>query len=308
MTEVILVTGSPRSGTTPVGDILACLPRTATLYEPMGPTGDQRFAARFPMVGADGLTDAGLAAFIADLAAGRLHLKPQDRPSGGVREKTIRRLIGSRTALSLRLYRANPFARRLIWKDPHAVFCATAVAALGVKTVVTMRPPLAQAASFKRLGWVSQAGEVQRRLARAGELDAAIDALIERHGGDPVGSAAILWHLAYRRFAGAPGENLRLFDLAALGEDEAAGYADLFQWLGQPMPAKAMRRIARRSGQDARPKPGQVHDFARSARSANAYWSDVLTADEIALVEDLNGALWDRLRAQAASQRDRSSP
>ena len=52
--NLILVTGAPRTATTPVGNMLETAQSTVSLYEPLGPTGLKRFQDWFPMNGEAG--------------------------------------------------------------------------------------------------------------------------------------------------------------------------------------------------------------------------------------------------------------
>jgi ribosomal protein S15P/S13E len=165
--KTILVTGAPRSGTTPLGQILSTLPGAVELYEPMGPTGDQRFTDRFPIPGEPGFTADDLRSFIHDMQNLKLHFKAQNRPSQSKIRGLVARAVGSRT---LSTYRRAQVTRRrdlVVCKDPHAVFCASEASNAGFRAVVSMRSPEAHAASFKRLGWISRIDEIYPRYRSA---------------------------------------------------------------------------------------------------------------------------------------------
>ena len=123
---LVLVTGTPRSGTTPVGDALAAAPGARTLYEPLNfHVGDRRVTRYFEVPGAGGFDEATADALVADI--GRCAcgcdpgIFPEDRGlrragQARDREPDARRRTGS-AALDPRL-------RTLIWKDPFAAFVA----------------------------------------------------------------------------------------------------------------------------------------------------------------------------------------
>jgi hypothetical protein len=293
--EVILVTGSPRGGTTPVGGMLKLIPGSVDLYEPMGPTGDRRFEQRFPMLGADDFTLVDLREFVNDLRERRLHLKSQKRPGHNFGQRIISNMVGSRTKLTYLLSTIHKSASPIIWKDPHAAFCATYGLVANFKSVITVRPPLAHAASYKRLGWVSDVLTIYKSYQQAFGRDIELEDWIDRVGMSPLGSAAILWRMIYSSVysASLEGRKFYLLNFDDFGRDELRGYMDLFNWLDYPLPAKLPKVIENRM--QARPRKfssSRVHDFNRSATVANTYWQTLLKPEETDIVEHINGALW----------------
>ncbi|WDQ17485.1 hypothetical protein [Rhodopirellula sp. P2] len=301
--KVLLVTGAPRSGTTPVGHMLSMVPGAFELYEPMGPTGDCRFVTRFPIPGEPTLPVPSLVQFVEDMRRLRLRFKPQRRPGHRQFEALFTRFFGTRSLRSYRLAKLQRHKRLLIWKDPHAVFCASSSFDLDFRAVVSIRSPHAHAASFKRLGWISGAKEIYPRYrAEFGEI-AGFEDWIERVGDTPVGSAALLWHLIHQRFVAISTEargNVYLFNMEKVAKDERSAYQALFSWLGESMPQKAEDVLSSRNKFKTRktmPNSNTVHDFNRSAAQANSYWQKVLSKKEIELVSELNSSLWGILTA-----------
>jgi hypothetical protein len=308
--DVILVTGAPRSGTTPLGELLSLLPGAVNLYEPMGLTGDSAVSVRFPMPGEPGFSNDQFTEFVGRLRTLDLRMKSQVRPGHAGLHKLAARLLGTRSLQSLRRARLTPFKKTLIWKDPHAIFCEPVSAGPdhAFRRVITVRPPLAHAASFKRLGWVSSVGDIyQRYRAVYGGLPA-----IEKHfdapvAGTAVGSSALLWHIVHARLAagsdsGRTGSPTYLFNLAKAESDEMITYENLFTWLRVPMTSRIRHVIERRAegGRSGEvPEKGRVHDFNRSAAQANGYWRNILTEEESDFVLALNESLWERICSRA---------
>ena len=285
----ILVTGAPRTATTPVGNMLASAQASVSLYEPLGTTGVRSNDLRFPMVGEGlGMSEQELAAVI-DLFA-RRRTGPLHSQQRGKYFSWSRALFGSRTLHSARLARLHPFARNVIWKDPHAIMLAPDVASRGVPTVVTARRPEAHAASYRRLGWVSRAREIYPRwAARFGPCAIAEEALTE--ADDPVVSAALIWRMSYLGLIRTDTlDKVMLVTSEDLIADEAGTYARLFERLGLA-PSKTTRRMlsAQRDGGAAIPDKGTTHDWSRSAASANSYWSEILSDADLAAVRALTG-------------------
>ena len=190
--RLVLVTGTPRSGTTPVGDVLAAARRTRTLYEPLNRhVGDRRVRRYFEVPGTGGFMDATVDGLVDDVRRLRLRLRPGLFPEDRGPRRLAKRLTGSRARMTYRLARLPPRPRTLVWKDPFAAFLAEDVARRhDVPVVVTLRPPEAVAASFKRLGWAFDVHDLLGRL----DADATTRAWLEGLGpaDDPVTSATVL--------------------------------------------------------------------------------------------------------------------
>lgn len=286
--RLILVTGAPRTATTPVGNMLARCRGTVSLYEPLGPTGLARIGPWYPMVGPGlGVDQDELPRLLDDLRAFRFgRMKPQERGSRG--SKLARTLFGSRTLHSARLARLQPWARTVIWKDPHAIFLAPDLVEAGLDVVVTARTPWAHAASYKRLGWRSRAVEIYPRwAARYGRCDVC-ERFLER-GQDSVISAALLWRLSYLSLVRTrTTRKIHLITSEELERDERTTYLRLIESLGlEPGRGvgKTLSKPRREQGDSERSR--KVHDWTRSVASVNSYWKDVLTGGELESVQAL---------------------
>lgn len=294
--RLILVTGAPRTATTPVGNMLATAPRTVTLYEPLGPTGLKRIENRFPMVGEGlDLDEKGLRTILQDLATFRTRgLRSQAREGGGMTLRTA--LLGSRTLHTYRLAWVQPWAKTVIWKDPHAIMLAPDVAATGIPTVVTLRAPLAQAASYKRLGWKSRALEIYPRWSqRFGRCEVCEGAFSEID--NPVISSALLWRQCYLALIRSGTlDSIHLISSDQLVTDEQGTYETLFRTLGLEGGNRVGGILAKRRNDGAAvPTRKTTHDWTRSVASVNSYWKNVLEAREIDRVEELTRDVVDQL-------------
>lgn len=294
--RVVLVTGAPRSATTPVGNVLSMAPHAFSAYEPLGPTGLREIDRRFPMVGPDdALSGPDLRRIVAKIAAFRGPLKPQTRPGAipGLRS----RLIGSRTLQTFRLGRLQPWLKTVIWKDPHAVLLVPDLVALGLPVVVTLRQPRAHAGSYKRLGWTSRAAEIHARWTARFGRDAVAERWLDK-AADPVVSGALIWRMSYLPLLREQVlDRVCLVTSTALEEDEIATYRMAFADAGLQFTARVARTLTRRAeaAADARADSEIVHDWSRSVASANSYWRDLLGDADLEAIEDLTGDLEERL-------------
>jgi hypothetical protein len=271
----------------------------------MGSTGDARIPSRFAVPGQPGFPEAEFHAFLDDLQALRLHLKPQRR-RGYSRLSLIQRLIrtvtGSRTRWSYWHAKLSPGVRTLIWKDPMAALAVPAVLASGIPTVVCMRSPLAHAASFKRKNWQGDIKSIYPNFRSVyGSLPEVERFLAKREELTSVEAASLLWNMIYSLVAGTMkgqfGElptKLILMSGTALEANEIEVYRRAYNVFGLPFegyPRRVLESRARQAVQDIG-DPRKTHDWSRSVGVTNSYWSTVLTGDEIALVTDLNAEIF----------------
>ena len=308
--SVILVTGAPRSGTTPVGVTLSHAPGACLIYEPWGVvTGDRRFRTAFPIPGTDGFNHEDIARFLEDLGGLRLCLKSQRRPSHASEpfyRQWLLKVTGSRALHSLRLARLNPFCRQIIWKDPFAVLAVPDILQCGIPVVVTVRPPLAHAASYKRLGWRAQLKTIYPRFAERYGGDPLIDDLLTRPTLGAVETAAAFWRMASGVIAtvvDAPG--LHIINSSDLEEDETAVYERLFRKLGLRFDRARAYLLKRLEKARAQNRDGKVvHDWSRSVGYTNSYWQTVLSAEEVSRVEALTGDVELAMKASGGATRE----
>lgn len=292
--RLVLVTGSPRSGTTPVGDLLALAPGARSLYEPMNAVvGDRRVRSYFAVEGKEGFA---LDALVADVARPRLDLRPGIFPEDPPWRRVVKRVTGSRTLATYRLCRVDPTLRTIVWKDPFAALVADEVADRGVPVVVTVRPPHAVAASFARLGWRF---DVTSLLARSGAEVPQLETVdIEL----PAVNAAVVWHVVYSRLLALTERrpDVQLVDVDGLVADPVATGRRLYDAVGLAWTPRVERVVRRRWRSDAgpsRPTTDRAHGGRRDLAAVNRYWVGVLGADEVDAVERIAGELWQRLSA-----------
>lgn len=297
--RLILVTGAPRTATTPVGNTLTEGAGAVSLYEPLGPTGLRAVSNWYPMAGEGlDLTGAQLARLLDDLRHSRSGgLKSQVRIGNSWNIKIA--LFGSRTLHSFRIARLQPWKKTVIWKDPHAIMLANDVVEAGVSCVVTLRTPHAHAASYKRLGWTSQAREIYPRWSlRFGPCAICEAAFSEIE--NPVVSGALIWRMSYLSLirTGAL-DRVHLVTSEALAADEEGTYRRLFEVLGLKGADTLHATLAKRQ-KDAKAVPDSktTHDWNRSVAAVNSYWKDLLSPEEIRKVDDLTADVFETVSSR----------
>jgi hypothetical protein len=230
----VLVTGSPRSGSTWVGNVLALDRNTGYVHEP--------FNNRCP----PGLCRAGLRNFtyVTDENEARYLEALSDtlawRYSTGAELRTLRTPRGlARLARDFAYFETmRQRGARMIVKDPLAIFSADWLARrFGAQVVVIIRHPASFVASMRAAGFVmnfrslqNQPRLIEERLAPFAEAIAAA----APQPSDSVAANTLLWTVLHHHIARLQDEHpdwifVRHEDLS---RDPVAGFGDLFARLG----------------------------------------------------------------------------
>lgn len=282
----ILVTGSHRSGTTWVGEMLSRSGEVVSVHEPFNPDLPASWLEQPPdrwyhYVGPDG--DARLADDLRRVCA--------LRPAVGA---MLRRSRSPRTAarIAAELARATEGrlrGRRALLKDPIAFFAAEWIdAELDADVLVLVRHPAAFAGSLQRLGWsfdftnlTSQPELLDGPAAPfADELRAAVD-----EPGDIIDQAVLLWRLIATVTADYGVRHLdwqvrRYEDLAA---DPTGQVPELARSLGLSWSEAATAAVRELTSSElgASVADGDKGGVARDSRAAMWTWRDRLDAADI---------------------------
>lgn len=306
--KTILVTGCPRSGTTPVGSNLALAPGARYLYEPFNPSYGLRAISRFFEVPeANGFTLERLDACVGAIRELRLDLKRYHWPRETPWRRWVKRVVGSRSQLTYWLCRLDWSLDTIIWKDPIACFAAAAVVDRHrIPVVVTVRPAAAVAASYKRLQWQPGVVSVLESLSQVGIDYPALRQRYLSRADNPVIGAALLWSVAYStllRWAESR-PLIRFLSVQESIERPLDVYRDLYRFLGLRWSARVQRKLHRRSRsgsagepQAQRPLPARAHVARRRLDEINTYGSKLLTPAEAEVIEEMTSDLWPRLHA-----------
>jgi len=285
----ILVTGAPRSGTTWVGKMLALAPGVAYIHEPFNPAtqpgiSGAAFERFFTYV-----TEANEGRYAGSLErtlAFRYDWRAQSRRTRNARDAA--HALGVAAAFA----RARAGRARALVKDPIAIFSTEWLARrYGMDVVLTVRNPLAFAASIKRLRW-----------GHRFELWLADDALSRDHldGFEPevrelaerpqdlVTQAILLWRIFYRTVARFRSEHpewivVRHEDLS---REPLAGFEALFGKLGLELDAATRRAIEGHSAGGNPTEATSRHDVRLNSAANLESWRSRLTEEEVERIRE----------------------
>lgn len=310
--NIILVTGTPRSGTTAVGKYLSLAKGAAPLHEPMnGITGLAGISRHYEIPGTGGFSDQDLERQVENIARMKLRYKRRGYDRESVWRKTAARIVGHRPRLSYLAAKYRPGIRTLIWKDPLALFIVGHPAVKDIPVVVTVRDPFAVAASYKRMAWGNDVDEIAARLNEIGLWPCdRMPKSVHEEGYSSVENAALLWNAAntYLLDVSKRRENVHFVDIDRLIAAPLETYRGLYRKLGlawsDEIEAKINEGYSSSGGSSSVPKAGRAHDASRNVSEVNSYWTKVMSPEEIDTVEQIVHERWDAIRALPTVSRE----
>jgi len=287
----VLVTGSNRSGTTWVGQMLCGSGELEYLHEPFNPDIwprllDVRLGGHYTYVGPE--NDAGFVQPMADVLRYRFAVRSH------LREVRSPKMAAKVAREQVRAVQRRRRSRRPLLKDPIALFASEWLAdRFDAQVVIMIRHPAAFASSIKRLAWPFNFGYLLQQPALLERYLSPWRAEIEAyaaHRPSPFEQSILLWRLFYGTVLQLKERRpdfsfVRHEDLA---DDPVTGYAALYDALGLHFDDAARRRIVDWSAE------GNVTEVAshelgttrRDSRAAARTWRHRLTPEEVARVRE----------------------
>lgn len=309
--RIILVTGMPRSGTTPCGSNLELARGARHLYEPFNPGyGMHGISRHYEVPGANDFTMERFDACIEAIRHLRLRLKRYYNPREVRGRRLVKWLFGDRARLAYWRCRLDRSVETIIWKDPNACFTVRAVADRhGIPVVVTVRPAAAVAASYKRMDWNPGLSQILDSLAQVGISFPQLLSDYGRFIDNRTVAAAMLWSVIYSTLMqwSEARPLIKLVNLQETIEHPIAYYRYLFDWLNLPWSQDVADGLRRRyppeenAGASSQALPQRAHVRRRSLSHINTYGSRLLTPEEKEIIEEITGELWIRLQRTCIS-------
>lgn len=296
----ILVTGSHRSGSTWVGNVLALAPGTGYVHEPFNVnTRAGVCAAPFP-VDFTYVTAANEAAYLPALRDTLAWRYAYAAELADVRTpRDAARMVRDGGYFRLRRLRGD----RLIMKDPIALFSAEWLSQrFDMPVVITVRHPAAFVASLIAAGWAGFdfTKITGQELLVAERLAPFRDALAAASAGttDPVGTGILLWRIVHHHIRTLRHDHpdwifVRHEDLAA---DPVAGFRALYARVGlrfaEDTPARIAGLSERSEGFGAFSLFGSRRQVNRNSREVTGLFRKRLSEDDIARIRAESADVW----------------
>jgi Sulfotransferase family len=293
----ILVTGSHRSGTGWVSDMLAATPDpvVGTIWEPFNlraRRGVRQAPFRYWFTYVTPENDAAFRAPLARMLDWRYSVAAE---LPAIRSpKDAGRMLRDRAQMAKHRRRgAVPIS-----KDPIAVFSAEWMSdAFGMDTLVLIRHPAAFAHSIVKQGWWHPFRHFTAQPAMMRDLFAGRADEIERFARTPqplLDQAILLWVLIHEHIARlrARRPDWRFVRHEDLSREPVGGFRELYGWLDLAWSDDVERAIVESSGEGNPSVTTQASDRRRDSKAAITAWKSRLTPEDQALIRERTAPVW----------------
>jgi len=291
--KLIVVTGTPRSGTTAVGAVLNKAPRTGAIHEPMNRDGgDKSISQYFEIPGQDGFEVEQFYDLVIRVQSLNLDLRSGKFNEDNFGRKIAKSLVGGRTKHSYYRCKLALNLDTIIWKDPFILFCLECFAQkFTFPVVVCYRSPFAIAASFKRLNWKYDATRIAERMGMVNP-QSLLAGLSEDKYNQPAYRGALFWLYSYSYLLrlSARYDYFHFLDMDKVIEDPYSTYRAFFRKLDLPYTEKVENHLkqtfTKNTDFSASAVPEvKTHTRNRDMKSINDYWQKTLTTEEISDIQ-----------------------
>lgn len=280
----ILVTGTHRSGTTWVGEMLCLSPGAYYVHEPFAPMNQRSWLSTPPQT-----RYLYQSPDVAGPLGPQLEAIARLRPP---RWRILRRSPGPRHVLRvgqdlLTARQAASQGARAVIKDPFALLMAEWIERQsGASVVVLVRHPAAFASSIKRLGWrLDVRWLLQQPELMAGELSDFRSQLEHDHELDLIDHAALVWNVLNSVTARYEADHpaWAVLPYETLAEAPMRKFRDLFGHLGLPWGHSVAAAIDERTseGNAVEVAPADRGGTVRDSRKAIWTWQQRLSEEEV---------------------------
>jgi hypothetical protein len=302
----VLVTGSPRSGTTWVGLMLATSPQLYYVHEPFNPDHP-------PGRGVCNIRFSHYQTYITDSNEKR-YFKPIQRMVDGCYDLPAA-ILESRSLADIKKVwgqkkQYDGYGRqgmRPVIKDPIALMSAGWLARrFDLQVVVMIRHPAAFVASMKRLNWGFDPTRwaLSQKMLLSDYIAPLEDELrnLERHPGDVIDQAALLWKTAYHVVSMYIQEYPDWIFLKheEISHQPLASYKQLFSKLGLAFTSEVQAQIREHSNASNPSHASGTEKLTKlNSRKVISQWKKVLSVEEILRIKAIVGDVADRFYTQS---------
>ena len=148
----IIISGIPRSGTTPLGIVLSSIKGFSMIYEPFNANQgiiDAQFNYPYP---SKNISVEEFQSIFNNLLLFKSSFKKGYLKNDSLAKRILKTFFGNESSLSYFKAKKSLSTDQLLIKDPFLLFCSKELC-LNHKVIICYRPLMALAGSFKRMKW-----------------------------------------------------------------------------------------------------------------------------------------------------------
>ena len=284
----IIISGIPRSGTTPLGKVLSSIEGFSMIYEPFNVNqGINDINFNYPYPGKN-ISVKEFQSIFNDLVQFKSSFKKGYLKHDNYAKKIIKTIFGNESSLSYLKAKRRSTNRQLLIKDPFLLFSSEELC-LNHKVIICYRPLKPLAASFKRMKWDFKEFDDLVNFFPTNSIKS-----YRLQVGDKISSNVIgaiqFYELFYHYINNINlNENLYFFSQQKFSTNPIEEITNLLNWLELEVSNEIIlfsRSLNKGKSSNINiPEISIQHDSNYNKKYSNEYYKLVLTKEEIELID-----------------------
>ena len=282
----IIISGMPRTGTTPLGQILSSIDDFSMIYEPFNVNqGVSSIEFNYPFPNKN-ISTKKFDKIFNDLIAFESRFKKGINKNDSQILKIFKHLVGNESSISF--YKSKFLNKKnIVVKDPFLVF-ATKELSKKYKIIFCERPIKPLSASFKRMKWNFKEYEKLAIYFNDRKLKAKNYKSSKNVSSYVVGAIQFYELVSIYKKGIISNDNIFFFSQDEFAKNSHDEIEKLFSWLNIEFTndlKKKVNLLSNKFSKSITPKESVQHDLKYNKSFSNKYYSEVLTMEENELID-----------------------
>ena len=284
----IIISGIPRSGTTPLGIVLSSIKGFSMIYEPFNANQgiiDVHFNYLYP---GKNISVEQFQSIFNNLIQFQSSFKKGYLKNDSLAKRIFKTFFGNESSLSYLKAKKSLSTNQLLIKDPFLLFCSKELC-LNHKVIICYRPLMALAGSFKRMKWDFKEFEDLINFFPANSIKSLSFKANDKISSNVVG--AIQFYELFYNYMNSinSNKNLYFFSQHEFSTDPIEEITNVLKWLELEVSDEIIQLSQSlnkgKSSQIHIPNQSMQHDPNYNKKYSNEYYKLVLTKEEIDLID-----------------------
>ncbi len=284
----IIISGIPRSGTTPLGIVLSSIKGFSMIYEPFNANqGIIDIQFNYPYPGKN-ISIEKFQSIFNNLIQFQSSFKKGYLKNDSLAKRIFKTFFGNESSLSYFKAKKSLSTDQLLIKDPFLLFCSKELC-LNHKVIICYRPLMALAGSFKRMKWDFKEFEDLINFFPANSIKSLSFKANDKISSNVVG--AIQFYELFYNYMNSinSNKNLYFFSQHEFSTDPIEEITNVLKWLELEVSDEIIQLSQSlnkgKSSQIHIPDQSIQHDPDYNKKYSNEYYKLVLTKEEIDLID-----------------------
>ncbi len=284
----IIISGIPRSGTTPLGIVLSSIKGFSMIYEPFNANqGIIDIQFNYPYPGKN-ISIEQFQSIFNNLIQFQSSFKKGYLKNDSLAKRIFKTFFGNESSLSYFKAKKSLSTDQLLIKDPFLLFCSKELC-LNHKVIICYRPLMALAGSFKRMKWDFKEFEDLINFFPANSIKSLSFKANDKISSNVVG--AIQFYELFYNYMNSinSNKNLYFFSQHEFSTDPIEEITNVLKWLELEVSDEIIQLSQSlnkgKSSQIHIPDQSIQHDPDYNKKYSNEYYKLVLTKEEIDLID-----------------------